>query len=352
MKIQTQGRGLAAVAAAAVVLALGACSSSGSSTSSTPAGDASSGGTSLLASGVTFSLSPGSLTNLAEYVGLDMGYFQKYGVGATKVASSSGSFTLQLLETGKLDFGAINIPSTILAAQTSNVDLRVAVGMETHYPAALVCNNGSGIQGSYPAGVKQLVGKTIATDSPVSSSTADLMISLKQNGVDPSKVKITYISTGAAATVAALQAGRVDCAMVYEPTQTTLGNTVNTVIDIENGKCPPLVNQVKYNVLTVNNSYAQQNPKIIAAVQKAMVAITDLISDPANAATIAKGVAADYPGLTQAQLTALITRLAPTFENGAAITQAQFNASLQVYNQANGKNLSVSYSDIVLPMAS
>jgi ABC-type nitrate/sulfonate/bicarbonate transport system substrate-binding protein len=306
----------------------------------------------MVASNVTFSLSPGSLTNLAEYVGLDMGYFQKYGIGATKIASSSGSFTLQLLETNKLDFGAINIPSTILAAQTSKVDLRVAVGMETHYPAALVCNKSSGVTGSYPAGVKQLVGKTIATDSPVSSSTADLYISLKANGINPSQTKITYISTGASATVAALQANRVDCAMVYEPTQNELGNTVNTVIDIENGKCPPLVNQVKYNVLTVNNSYAQQNPKVVTAAQKAMVAITDLISDPANADTIAKGVAADYPGLSETQLATLIKHLAPTFKDGAAITQAQFAASLQVYNQANNKNLNVSYSDIVLPMAS
>lgn len=340
-------RAVVGVAALSLFAGLTACS--GGSGGGTPSGSGSA--VPPVASGVTFSLAPGSLTNIAEYVGIDMGYFDKYGIVDSQiVASTSGSTTLQLLQAGQLNFGAINIPSTILAEQSSGVDMKVAVGMMKKYPASLVCRKDLEISEDYPAGVKQLVGKKIASDSPVSSSTADLLVTLSENGVDPASVTLVYVSGGLAPTIAALDSGQIDCAMVYEPAQTQLGDQVKTVFDIANDKAPQVVLDARYNVLTVTADYAQKNPAVIAAVQKAMVEITTLLADPANAPDIAKALASRYPDFDADQLAAVIARLAPTFVDGARITQEQYDANIKIFNIANEQSIDIPYSEVVLPL--
>ena len=334
------------VGAAAVALLVGVVGCSGDP--GTPGGGTSSAPP-VVASGVTFSLSPGSLTNIAEYVGIDMGFFEKYGIVDSEIIpSNAGSTTLQLLAAGQLDFGAISIPATILAEQSSGVEMRVAVGMMKKYPASLVCNEDVNVSEDYPQGIKDLKGLTIASDSPTSSSTADLLVALRDNGVDPSEVNLVYISGGLAPTVAALTSKQVQCAMLWEPGQTQMGDSVKTVLDIAQDKAPDVVNNAWYNLLTVTKDYADKNPAVIEAVQRAMVEITEYLADPDNATEVAKAEAARYPDFSVEDLAKVIARLAPV--QGAEITQEQYDACIQIFNIANQQNIDTPYEDLILPL--
>lgn len=331
--------------AAVLAVAVAGCSSSGSSTSSSG---------SLVP--VVFDESPSSFTSLPQYVGLDMGYFAKYGIKGTPL--TSGSTPYQLLISHQVDFGATDIPATILASKAAKVDFDVAVGMEHIYPAALVCRKGIGVTSNYPANVKQLVGKTIEASGPTSQDMNDLTVTLNAYGYKDSAIHVDFMSGGPSAVVAALESGRIDCGMVYEPTQTELGNSVVTAINFEGGEGPHLIYEAPFNCLDVLASYAQAHPTVIADVQRAITAIDAFISNPANASAIAKGTAKDFPGVSQATLTALIRKLAPTYANGATITKSGFDADVKIYNALAANDVAgvtepltnVSFSSWILPM--
>lgn len=341
----------AAVAAGMTLMAVAGCGSSGGSSAN--GGTANSGGS---LTHVIFDESPSSFTSLPQYVGIDMGYFKKYGIDATPL--TSGSTPYDLLISHQVDFGATDIPATILASKASNTDFRVVVGMEHIYPAALVCRKGIGVTSNYPANVKQLVGKKIEASGPTSQDMNDLTETLNDAGYQDSAIHVQFMSGGPSAVVAALDAGQVDCGMVYEPTQTKLGNTVVTAINFEAGQGPGIITEAPFNCLDVLASYAQSHPAVIADVQRAITAIDAYISNPANAPAIAQGVANDFPGTSQPTLIALIRKLAPTYKDGATITKSGFDADVQIFNRLAANHVAgvtqpltnVNFSDWILPM--
>jgi ABC-type nitrate/sulfonate/bicarbonate transport system substrate-binding protein len=343
-----------AVVAVAAVMTLTAVTACGSSGGNSANGGAAQSDGSL--THVVFDESPSSFTSLPQYVGIDMGYFKKYGIDATPL--TSGSTPYDLLISHQVDFGATDIPATILASKAAKTDFRVAVGMEHVYPAALVCRKGIGVTSDYPANVKQLVGKKIEASGPTSQDMNDLTETLNDAGYQDSAIHVQYMSGGPSAIVAALDSGQIDCGMVYEPTQTKLGNTVVTAINFEANEGPSIIAKAPFNCLDVLASYAQSHPAVIADVQRAMTAIDAYISDPANATAIAKGVAKDFPGTSQSTLTALIRKLAPTYKDGATITKSGFDADVQIFNRLAANQVAgvtqpltnVNFSDWILPM--
>lgn len=350
---RTLGAGLVAVLA----ITAAACSSSNSH-SSTSQNTASPASQKTVA--VSISMSPSSFTSLTQYVAIDMGYLSKLGIQGNRVYSSSCTFTFGLLVAGKLDFGACDIPAMILASQAAHTQMQVAVGLEHRYPAALVCRKGIGITASYPQGIKDLVGKNIESSAPASQDTADVLMSLEANGYNFNSVHWTYISGGAGDVVAALDAGRIDCGVVFQPTQTELGNSVETVINIQDGDTAPIVNSAPFTSLNVTASYAKANPTTIAKVQQAMAEADAFIGNPANASAVAKGVRKEFPSVSLSLLTKLVKELAPTYKDGSTITQAQFDASLEVYNKEAAAGVAgitsplgnLKYSQWVLPISS
>ncbi len=350
MNTHSRLRRFGVTAAATMLLAgLAACSSGPTADQSNGSTDS---GAPVVADGVSFSLAPGSLTNVAEYVAIDMGYFAKYGLTNPKViTSTSTATTLQLLQSGQLDFGAGNIPSTILAQQASGTQYRVAVGIMTNEPASLVCRSSVNVSGTYPANMASLKGLNIGLTAPTNTETAEMIASLDEAGMSQSDIKITYIQGGMPPIVAALQAGQIDCAVVYEPTQTELGDTVKTVWDVPTKNAPQLVLDSRFNVLSVTKDYADKNPQIIAAAQHAIADATALLADPANAPKIAAALASRYPDFSSDQLTALIARLAPLSVGGAEVTQSQFDASLKMFDYVNDQPIQANYSDVVLPLS-
>jgi ABC-type nitrate/sulfonate/bicarbonate transport system substrate-binding protein len=341
--------GLAAafVAALMTLSAVAGCSSSGGNS-----GNGSSGSLTH----VVFDESPSSFTSLPQYVGIDMGYFKRYGIDAGRL--TSGSTPYDLLIAHQVDFGATDIPATILASKAAKTDFRVAVGMEHIYPAALVCRKGIGITSDYPANVKQLVGKKIEASGPTSQDMNDLTETMNEAGYPVSAIHVIYVSGGPSAVVSALDAGQIDCGMVYEPTQTSLGSSVVTAISFESGQGPSIITKAPFNCLDVLASYAQSHPQVISDVQRAITAIDAYISNPANAPAIAKGVTKDFPGTPLPTLTALIRKLAPTYKDGATISKPGFDADVQIYNKLASNKVAgvtepltnVSFDDWILPM--
>jgi ABC-type nitrate/sulfonate/bicarbonate transport system substrate-binding protein len=104
IRYRARRRALAAsmAMAAAVLTLVSACSSAGQSSAN---GTADSSGTAAPSLGtVTMTIDAGDLYNMAEYVGLKLGFFQKYGITPKFLNANSSSVGLQLLATGQLDF--------------------------------------------------------------------------------------------------------------------------------------------------------------------------------------------------------------------------------------------------------
>jgi ABC-type nitrate/sulfonate/bicarbonate transport system substrate-binding protein len=318
--------------AAAVLTLVSACSSAGQSSAN---GTADSSGTAAPSLGtVTMTIDAGDLYNMAEYVGLKLGFFQKYGITPKFLNANSSSVGLQLLATGQLDFLPNGLTTFMLGQQTTHTQLRAVVNIAGGGMYQLVCRNNSGVPAGYTkAAYQALVGKTVSVASDESPGYFALLDALKHFGVDPNKVKITDVA-GSAPQAAALIGGSVACVMMLPPApmQLPAGQYEMIMNMLAPGQYPPNGDYTG-SMLGTTKSFADAHPQVIVAMQKAITDADNFAGDPANASKVATAVASYFTGLSHDQLTSIIKSVASIYAGRAAITQSAFEGSVQQYNE-------------------
>jgi NitT/TauT family transport system substrate-binding protein len=324
------------VAAFAVALALSACASAPAA--KTKAADA-----------LKVSVTAGSLTTLPISVGIDMGIFEKHGLTPEIVNSSNATSSTQLLTSGQLDIAALDISGTVKANQ-AGADIKIASGMATRYPLALVCRSDLHVAQGFPQGVLQIAkeGLSVGITGPGSGTDTHTRALLAAAGIDPKTANLVALG-GLPQMIAAIQANRVDCAALFEPGTTQLAGTVDMIVDVQNGHGPDIINEAAFSVLAVSANLAKSNPEMITAIQSAMEEVSALLADPANADNVATKVAASFPNVDHDVLAGILRKLAPTFKNADIVTEPQFDATLKMYNDAWSSSVKASYADFVLP---
>jgi NitT/TauT family transport system substrate-binding protein len=245
-----------------------------------------------------------------------------------------------------LDVAISTIPVTI-TANSAGGDLAIVSGGQTREPVAVQCRKGIGAVPGYPGGVASLAGKSIGISSPGAAPDVYARAILASAGVDPATV--SWVSLGGGPSyVAAVKAKRVDCVSSVQPIQQQVADDVDTIVDVQNGQGPKVLLDANPWVYITSKTFAGANPEVIKRFRAAIKATNDFISDPANASTVAKAIAKDYPGVSETELTNLITGLAPSFAGADTVTATQFQGALDAYNLAYGKNMTANQSQLVL----
>ncbi|MDE3205464.1 MAG: ABC transporter substrate-binding protein [Acidobacteriota bacterium] len=307
----------ASFAAVAALVAAG-CSSSSKTTPAASAGTSSTtAGSSpttpattapVAPASVSIAAFPASMPSLPIFAANRLGYFQKNGIDATVVKTTSGSAAVQALVAGGAQFAIGTIPEAV-NVRSKGVDLRVVSSLYSQFPQDLWCNNSVSVPHAhqYPAIMQDLKGVSVGITSQ-GSLTAD-MVNYSQMAAGLPLTYLKVVSVGSAASgIAALQSGSVQCVVAYEPmeyelTQMNLGRSV---LSWEKDEGPTEFATYAYTQVDAQNSYLTAHADVAKRVQTALNAADTFISDPANAAAVAQAVAPDFPGLSVAALTSII----------------------------------------------
>jgi NitT/TauT family transport system substrate-binding protein len=141
---------------------------------------------------------------IAGYVAEEQGIFAKHGLDVTFIATQSSGNNPPALVSGSVEVAGPTVP-TVLEANDAGLDLVIFAG-STVYPLpgdAFLARPAAHIE--KPA---DLVGKTVGV--PGLGALLDFMLrrNLKENGVDPSKVR--FVELGFPQAADALRSGRID----------------------------------------------------------------------------------------------------------------------------------------------
>jgi len=153
-----------------------------------------------------------SLYGLPYAVAMQDGLFKKAGIDITGILSSGGGgTTVRNILASKTPYGEVAV-SAALAAQKQGLDVVIVnVGTRSVAESSMVTMPNSDIKS-----VKDLVGKKVAITSPRGVSEMLLLMALKAEGVDPSKV--TRVASGGYVNgLTMLEQGAVSAAALIEP---------------------------------------------------------------------------------------------------------------------------------------
>jgi ABC-type nitrate/sulfonate/bicarbonate transport system substrate-binding protein len=312
----------------AVLTLASACGGAGQDSAKTGSTTAPSLGT------VTMSIDIGDLYNVAEYVGLKFGFFEKYGITPKFVTANSSSVGLQLLATGHLDFLTNGLTTFMLGSQTTHTPLRAVVNIAGGGAYQLVCRDNAGVPAGYTkAAYQALVGKTVSVASDESPGYFALLDALKHFGVSSKKVNVTDVA-GNSLQAAALIGGSSACVMMLAPAPRLLpaGQYEMIMNMLTPGQYPPNGDYTG-SMFGTTKSFADAHPKIIVAMQKAITDALNFAGDPKNASKMATGVASYFSGFSHAQLTSIFKSVTVLYAGKAAITEFAFKGSVQQYNE-------------------
>ena len=243
----------AASAAVTLGVALAACGG--------PDGASAVGGTTNITVGTS-----GQLSNVDVHIGMSQGAFVRAGLTVTAQTLTAGSTAIPLLLQGTMQFATVDLATAITATQrgvgvTAVAPNNVGVPGPVGY-AGVVAGSGSGI-----TGVGDLEGRSVQVNQLNGTAAVLVKATMKKAGFDPGKVRFVEIPPTQA--LAALQAGRVDAAVLSEPNVTAaLAAGMKYIANPEKDTIPNL----PAFVFLASKAYVAKNPAVVKAFTTAVLA--------------------------------------------------------------------------------
>jgi NitT/TauT family transport system substrate-binding protein len=265
----------------------------------------------------------GQLSNVDVYLGMSQGTFAKAGLTVTPQTLTAGSNAIPLLLNGTMQFAAVDLATAITATQQNVGVTAVApnnVGVPGHIGyAGVIASPASGI-----TGLRDLEGRSVQVNQLNGTAAVLVKATMRKAGLDPAKVKFVEIPPPQA--LAALQAGRVDAAVLSEPNvAAALAAGMTYIVNPEKDTIPNL----PAFVFVASKAYVARNP----AVAKGFVTAVLAANKQANADTaLARQTAATSTQVPAEQL-AKVTF--PKFGE-AALTADQIKAYQDLLVQFGG----------------
>jgi len=256
----------AALGAAALgaLITLSACGSSGTSTGAGASTAAASTSPGAAVTQITV-YGSGSITGAPLRIAAEKGYFKAVGLDVKIVTSQSGQNLVPLLLNGQATIASLDTPTTITAVGKNIPIVAIAPNEDGEGTArggiAVVAKSSSITSWA------SLAGKTIAVNVLQGTQQILTEASMHNAGVNSSSVK--FVETGSpTATIAALNSGRVDAALLPEPVLTTaIESGLHTVANPEQTTIP----NVPAYVWDVSKSYAAAHPAVIKEFDQAIL---------------------------------------------------------------------------------
>jgi NitT/TauT family transport system substrate-binding protein len=196
----------------------------------------------------------------AVWIAQEKGYFKDEGLTVNFQKITDPSNGVANVVAGKIQFSLLT-PGALAVALTQNVPLKVASPLYfSNREQGIFVTNDSPIKS-----IKDLGGKTMALGGLANNAQAGINIQLKAAGVDPKTVKPVLIPIGD--TAATLLAGKVDAAQIQEPGITLHAGKIRPIIP---DMFAPFGSQAVVSIMVTSASFASENPKVVAAFQRAM----------------------------------------------------------------------------------
>lgn len=194
---------------------------------------------------------------------IDKGYFAAEGLTVRTELISGGAAAMPDLVSGKIDILHSNYVSALLASASGTVKIKVVGDAYAAQPGnfLLMTKKGSPI-----TEIAHLKGRTIGVNTLNNISTLSVSALLKPAGLRPEDVK--WVERPFPEMAGALESGQVDVALLPEPFHQAAAKTLGavTLSDLFTG---PLADFPIAGYL-VTETFAQQNPKAVAAFQRAL----------------------------------------------------------------------------------
>lgn len=220
---------------------------------------------------------PGMLLNADVFLAEQNGSFTSAGLAVKNQVISAGTNAVPQLLNGSMQFGVVDLPTAIVAAQQGvgiSVVAPIAVGSSGDRGfGGVIARSGSGI--GKPA---DLVGKKVGVNQLNGTSQTLVAASLKKQGTDPAGVQ--YVEVAPDQTIAALKSGRIDAAATGEPLiSMALGMGMSYVLNQEKDT----VAGTATFVFVAAKSYVSTHPAAVAAFAKAIIAANSAANTDAAA---------------------------------------------------------------------
>jgi len=241
-----------------MIATLTAC---GGTTGASNVAATSSGGTTNITVGTS-----GQLSNVDVFLGLGEGIFAKAGLEVTTQTLTAGSTAIPLLLQGTMQFATVDLATAITATQ-QNVGVTAVAPNNVGVPgdigyAGVIASPQSGI-----TALRDLEGKSLQVNQLNGTAAVLVKATMKKAGLDPSKVEFVEIPPPQA--LAALQAGRVDAAVLSEPNvAAALAAGMKYIVNPEKDTIPNL----PAFVFVASKAYVAQHPMVVKAFTAAVLA--------------------------------------------------------------------------------
>jgi NitT/TauT family transport system substrate-binding protein len=297
---------------------------------------------------VTMSVVP-STSSAVLYVARDNGYFDKHGLEVEIVEFTSGAEAERAMVAGAVDMGGGGVGSTLIMAN-QGIEATNVVLFQDKPIFTLVTSSAFDVQ---PGDFQALKGKNIGISSPGSLTDLFLRIALRDAGLDPD-TDVTIVATGGlAAHLPALQAGRVDAQMTWEPSTVTITheNAGKIFMDLRTDDVPENLQNLLGSSLQVTDDWLNASDENLAKAKAAARAIAeagrDIKADPALMVGTLEKI---FPNVTAELLTEIAEIEAAAYN--PVITQEAIAHMNDVYVEAGLIAQPVAFEDLVDPRLS
>lgn len=218
-----------------------------------------------------------SLYGLPYAVSMDQGLFKKAGIDITGILTSGGGgTTVRNILASKVPYGEVAV-SAALAAQRQGMDVVIVnVGTRSVAEASMVTMPDSDVKS-----IADLAGKKVAITSPKGVSEMLLLMVLKEQNIDASKV--TRVASGGYVNgLTMLEQAAVSGAVLIEPLSLVRKDKYRTVY-----KASDVLQPMTTSVGITTRAYAKEHPEQVRAIIAGRRAGVDATyKDPAAAAKL------------------------------------------------------------------
>lgn len=231
---------------------------------------------------------PGTVGNMHAQIAVEKGFCDTHGIKCQLVTVTSGPMALQTLLGKSMEVGMF-VPEVAFGGIAKGADIQVVMGGYGSQPYALVVRSDISlpkVEGNPMAALKGLKGLKIGVPSRGSGAELHLVELLNLAGLKPTDV--TIVAVGAPNTgYPALVVGKTIDAMINFPPladMCNVGKTCTTVLDLSRGEGPPAIREmIGASVpMWMRRDYIEANPKVLDALQQAMLDTEKWMKDPAN----------------------------------------------------------------------
>ncbi len=294
---------------------------------------------------VTMSVVP-STSSAVLYVAQDGGYFDKHGLDVEIVEFTSGAEAERAMVAGAVNMGGGGVGSTLIMAN-QGIEATNIVLFQDKPIFTLVVSSALDVE---PGDFSGLKGKNIGISSPGSLTDLFLRIALRDAGLNPD-TDVTIVATGGLnGHLPALQAGRVDAQMTWEPATVTITHegAGNVFMDLRTDDVPETLQNLLGSSLQATDEWlnaSEENlEKAKAAARAIAEAARDIKADPSLMVSTLQQIFPSVPD----DLLAEIAQVEAAAYNPVITAQAIAHMN-DVYVEAGLIAAPVAFDDLVDP---